>query len=80
MPPEELQVISPKLSQAISFMVECGSQIFKVSSSNGAVGLALSTKIRIFPEYVYTCMLCYFLDSERTSSRHCQLLAGNGNT
>lgn len=38
MPPEELQVISPKLSQAISFMVECGSQIFKVSSSNGAVG------------------------------------------
>ncbi|XP_052703062.1 rho GTPase-activating protein 19-like isoform X3 [Crassostrea angulata] len=29
MPPEELQVISPKLSQAISFMVECGSQIFK---------------------------------------------------
>lgn len=38
MPPEELQVISPKLSQAISFMVECGSQIFKVSSSKGAVG------------------------------------------
>ncbi|XP_048745144.1 rho GTPase-activating protein 19-like isoform X3 [Ostrea edulis] len=29
MPPEELQVITPKLSQAISFMVENGSKIFK---------------------------------------------------
>lgn len=33
MPPEELQVITPKLSQAISFMVENGSKIFKVSQA-----------------------------------------------